>query len=230
MARLATLLGEDHVLWEVTGLCHDLDFEATADDRGRHGLLTAEWLEDDLPNVALSAIRSHDHRTGMMSDTALALALKLADAVAVGELDIGRDAMLEALSAASPIDRLDEALSARPYLPQLIIQPAVELSIPCWRLQQYAGPLQSNDRFEDHSPLSQKFEIGRRQPAPKGGEQTDRSAEFANQSCRLPIILGMVMNASYWGDLGGCPWLTSYFCTVLPAAENQRSLESCRPK
>jgi HD superfamily phosphodiesterase len=130
MARLATLLGEDHVLWEITGLCHDLDFEATADNRSRHGLLAAEWLEDDLPNVALSAIRSHDHRTGIISDTVLALALKLADAVAVGELDIGRDAMLAALSAASPINRLEEALSARPYLPQLITQPAVELSIP----------------------------------------------------------------------------------------------------
>ena len=130
MARLATMLGEDCVLWEVVGLCHDLDFEATADDRSRHGLLAAEWLEDDLPEVALLAIRSHDHRTGIISNTALALALKLADAVAIGELDIGRDAMIEALSAVSPTDRLEEALSARPYLPLLIIQPAVELSIP----------------------------------------------------------------------------------------------------
>lgn len=130
MARLATMLGEDHVLWEVTGLCHDLDFEATADDRSRHGLLTAEWLEDDLPNVALVAIQSHDHRTGIISETALALALKLADAVAVGELDIGREAMVKALSAASPIDRLEEALSARPYLPQLITRPADALSVP----------------------------------------------------------------------------------------------------
>ncbi|WEJ56718.1 HD domain-containing protein [Devosia sp. FJ2-5-3] len=130
MARLAPMLGEDSMLWEVIGLVHDLDFDATAGDRSRHGLLTAEWLEDDLPDVALLAIRSHDHRTGIISETALALALKLADAVAAGELDIGREGMVEALSAASPIDRLEEVLSARPYLPKLIVQPATELLIP----------------------------------------------------------------------------------------------------
>lgn len=129
MAQFARMRGEDQLLWEVTGLCHDLDFEATADDRSRHGLLAAEWLQNDLPEVALLAIQSHDHRTGITSNTALALALKLADAVAVGELDVGRDAMVEALGAVSSLDRLEETLSARPYLPQLIIQPAAELSI-----------------------------------------------------------------------------------------------------
>lgn len=130
MAHLATLFGEDQLLWEVTGLCHDLDFEATADDRSRHGLLAAEWLQKDLPTVALLAIQSHDHRTGITSNTTLALALKLADAVAVGELDVGRDAIAEALGAASPHDRLKEILSARPYLPQLITRPAAQLSVP----------------------------------------------------------------------------------------------------
>jgi len=90
MDHLAKLLGEDHVHWEVTGLCHDLDFEVTAEDRSRHGLLAAEWLRDELPDVALVAIQSHDHRTGILSETKLALALKLADAIAVGELDVGR--------------------------------------------------------------------------------------------------------------------------------------------
>lgn len=41
MAKLAEALGEDRILWEVTGLCHDLDFEETADDRSRHGIVTA---------------------------------------------------------------------------------------------------------------------------------------------------------------------------------------------
>jgi len=129
MDHLAKLLGEDHVLWEVTGLCHDLDFEVTAEDRSRHGLLAAEWLRDELPDVALVAIQSHDHRTGILSETKLALALKLADAIAVGELDVGRDAMIVALSAASPLDRLEAVLSARPYLPELITQPAEQLSM-----------------------------------------------------------------------------------------------------
>lgn len=129
MYHFAKLLGEDLVLWEVTGLCHDLDFEATAEDRSQHGLLAAEWLRNDLPDVALLAIQSHDHRTGISSETKLALAHKLADAIAVGELDVGRDAMTVALSAASPLDRLTETLSARPYLPELITQPAQKLPI-----------------------------------------------------------------------------------------------------
>lgn len=143
MAHFARILGEDQLLWELTGLCHDLDFEATADDRSRHGLLTAELLQDDLPKVALLAIQSHDHRTGITSDTTLALALKLADAVAVGELDVGRDAMVEALGAASSLDRLEETLAARPYLPQLITQPSAALSI---RLEDVASICRTGPR------------------------------------------------------------------------------------
>jgi urease gamma subunit len=129
MAHLARMLGEDQLLWELTGLCHDLDFEATFNDRSRHGLRAAEWLENDLPNVALLAIQSHDHRTGITSDTTLALALKLADAVAVGELDVGRGAVVEALRAAPSLDRLEQTLSARPCLPLLIVKSAAKLSI-----------------------------------------------------------------------------------------------------
>lgn len=130
MAKLAEALEEDRLLWEVTGLCHDLDFEETAEDRSRHGMVTAEWLKDDLPATALLAIQSHDHRTGVSSESPLSVALRLADAVAVGELDIGREEMVQALCGASPVDRLGEVLAERPYLAKLIIGPADELSIP----------------------------------------------------------------------------------------------------
>lgn len=130
MMRFAETLGEDSALWEVTGLCHDLDFEATAADRSRHGMLTAEWLRDDLPEVALVAIQAHDHRTGIRAETKLADALKLADAVAVGELEVGRDAMLGCLSAVDPFEPLEKALSSRPYLAGLIIRSAGNLSLP----------------------------------------------------------------------------------------------------
>jgi hypothetical protein len=129
MRRFAEVLGEDHSLWEVTGLCHDLDFEQTAADRSRHGMLTAEWLKDDLPDGALQAIQSHDHRTGIRSESNLAEALRLADAVAVGELDVGRTAMLTALSANDPFQSLEQILLTRPYLTSLIIGPAKKLSI-----------------------------------------------------------------------------------------------------
>jgi hypothetical protein len=129
MKQLADLLNEDSVLWEITGICHDLDFDRTKTDRRRHGMLAAEWLEHDLPSVALLAIQSHDHRTGVLSDTALADALKLADALAVGELDIGRSAMLEALACGDPIACLNQALVQRPYLTPMILDNANKLSI-----------------------------------------------------------------------------------------------------
>ncbi|MHC1551280.1 hypothetical protein [Phyllobacterium sp. K27] len=129
MKQLANILNEDSVLWEITGICHDLDFDQTKADRRRHGMLAAEWLEQDLPPVALLAIQSHDHRTGVLSDTTLADALKLADALAVGELDIGRSAMLEALASGEPIASLDHALAQRPYLAPMILDNANKLSI-----------------------------------------------------------------------------------------------------
>ena len=72
MRKLAKQLGEDADLWEVVGICHDFDEEVTRADRSKHGLLTAEWLADDLPVAALDAIKAHDHRTGFVSDTPLA--------------------------------------------------------------------------------------------------------------------------------------------------------------
>lgn len=129
MRQFADLLDEDSVLWEITGICHDLDFNQTKADRRRHGMLAAEWLEQDLPPVALLAIQSHDHWTGVLSDTVLADALKLADALAVGELDIGRTAMLEALASGDPIACLNQALVQRPFLTPMILGNANKLSI-----------------------------------------------------------------------------------------------------
>jgi predicted hydrolase (HD superfamily) len=40
MRQLADRLGADGDLWEIVGLCHDLDFFKTCDDRSQHGLLT----------------------------------------------------------------------------------------------------------------------------------------------------------------------------------------------
>lgn len=79
MRRLSGLCRGDAVLWAVTGLLHDLDIYETAENRSRHGMVAAEWSFQLLPDVALDAIRAHDHRTGVRSDTSLAQALKLAD-------------------------------------------------------------------------------------------------------------------------------------------------------
>ena len=60
MRRLAEHLSEDVEYWGLTGLVHDLDYNETKDDEGRHAYLTCEWLaEYDLPEEMQSAIIAH---------------------------------------------------------------------------------------------------------------------------------------------------------------------------
>jgi putative nucleotidyltransferase with HDIG domain len=60
MKHLARHFGEDEKLWALAGLLHDLDYDQTADDFPRHGLVTADILkETDVPEEAIYAIKSH---------------------------------------------------------------------------------------------------------------------------------------------------------------------------
>jgi len=60
MRKLAQRFGEDEGMWGLVGLLHDLDYDQTADDFPRHGILTAEILQEtDLPEEAIYAIKSH---------------------------------------------------------------------------------------------------------------------------------------------------------------------------
>ncbi len=60
MRRLAGHFGEDEENWGLAGLLHDLDYDQTADDFPRHGLMTVEMLEGEgLPEDILYAIKSH---------------------------------------------------------------------------------------------------------------------------------------------------------------------------
>jgi putative nucleotidyltransferase with HDIG domain len=83
MAALAEELGEDAGLWETVGLLHDLDYDQTRLDTSRHGVLGAEVLKGRLPEEALHAIASHDHRSGVKPETLLDHSLILADALAI---------------------------------------------------------------------------------------------------------------------------------------------------
>ena len=60
MRALAQHFGENEDLWGLTGLLHDLDYPATAENAARHGLDTAEMLAGQLPDEALTAIRAHN--------------------------------------------------------------------------------------------------------------------------------------------------------------------------
>ena len=54
MVGLAERLGEDEESWALAGLVHDMDYEDTVDDPERHGLVSAEMLDEH----GLSARRS----------------------------------------------------------------------------------------------------------------------------------------------------------------------------
>ena len=119
MRELASVFTADDDLWEITGLCHDLDFFVTSDDWSKHGLLTIRWLAGRLPDEALQAIAAHDHRTGVRSDTLIADMLNLADAVAVIEKRFGRDLFQQAHNG-DPYITLRNHLDDRAYLADIL--------------------------------------------------------------------------------------------------------------
>ncbi len=119
MKRLAAHLEDDPLVWELVGLCHDLDFRVTEQQREQHGLITALWLAGELPPEALDAIKAHDHRTGFTADTGIAAALKLADACAI-MLDMIGEGARDVLRSPDPWPGLAGKLSGRPYLAGIV--------------------------------------------------------------------------------------------------------------
>jgi predicted hydrolase (HD superfamily) len=115
MRQLARTFVADEDLWEIVGLCHDLDFFRTRNDPSRHGLLTIELLGDRIPPEAQRAIASHDHRTGVQADTLLADALKIADVIAVIDAKLGRRTLSD-VDRTYPLTTLRRLLPDRPYL------------------------------------------------------------------------------------------------------------------
>jgi hypothetical protein len=122
MAVLAGGLGGTRGLWETVGVLHDLDYDQTKDDRSKHGVLAANVLRGKLPEEALYAVMSHDHRAGFTPFSKLDHSLVYADALAVlaeeGGLEkpVTGEALetaLTRLSAEKPWIR--ETLEAYPY-------------------------------------------------------------------------------------------------------------------
>jgi hypothetical protein len=81
-----------------------------------------------LPPEALAAIEAHDHRTGVVSETPIAAALKLADVLAVIGAELG-DRTAGALSASDAIAAVERKFPARPYVARMLMENAGRLSI-----------------------------------------------------------------------------------------------------
>ncbi len=60
MSALANHFQEDEPLWSLTGLLHDLDYDQTAKDPDKHGMVTADMLEEmDVDDRMVYAVRAH---------------------------------------------------------------------------------------------------------------------------------------------------------------------------
>ena len=81
MRGLAERLGEDPDLWEAVGMLHDIDYEEVGDDWDRHGLVSAQMVADALPDEALHAIKAHNPRTGVETQSRMDVALIATDAL-----------------------------------------------------------------------------------------------------------------------------------------------------
>lgn len=61
MVGLAGRLGEDAESWALAGLLHDLDYEQTADDPDRHGLVSADMLQElGICEEIIHAVKAHN--------------------------------------------------------------------------------------------------------------------------------------------------------------------------
>ena len=118
MAVLAGGLGGSRGLWETVGVLHDVDYDQTAEDLSKHGVLAANMLRGRLPEEALYAVMSHDHRTGFRPFSKLDHSLVFADALAVlaEEGGLEKPVTEEALEAA--LTRVSEE---KPWIREVLV-------------------------------------------------------------------------------------------------------------
>lgn len=82
MRGLARRFGEDEEKWGITGLLHDIDYEATKGDPYKHSLIGAEWLKElGFDNEIVHAVKAHNERHGVERNTLLSKSLWAADPV-----------------------------------------------------------------------------------------------------------------------------------------------------
>jgi putative nucleotidyltransferase with HDIG domain len=81
MEALAEYLNEDGSLWALTGLVHDIDYEKTAKNFEKHGIIAEEILKGKVPDETLRAIKAHNHEhSGVMPKSRLDKGLIASDA------------------------------------------------------------------------------------------------------------------------------------------------------
>jgi len=115
MKKMAEQFGENTELWELVGMLHDIDYEETANDFSRHGLVSAEMVKDLLPEEGLVAIKAHNEMTGFSPKSCMDISLYAADALS-GMIVAGalvRPTKLEGMKAKSIRKRMKDKSFAR---------------------------------------------------------------------------------------------------------------------
>lgn len=82
MRGLAEHFGEDSEHWGLTGLLHDIDYEATKETPELHSLKGAQMLEElRMPEDMVQSVKAHNYTHGLPRVTLLDKALYAADPV-----------------------------------------------------------------------------------------------------------------------------------------------------
>ena len=82
MKGLAKKLGKDEKVWEITGILHDIDYDKTANQPEKHGLVAEEILKGKVSEEVIHAIKAHNfEHTGIIPKTDMEKALVAADAL-----------------------------------------------------------------------------------------------------------------------------------------------------
>lgn len=82
MIGLAKKFGQDETTWGLAGLLHDVDYEITADEPAKHGLVAEDILkEHNLSDEIIHSIKSHNPQTGVELISLMDKALFCADPI-----------------------------------------------------------------------------------------------------------------------------------------------------
>jgi len=139
MRGMAERFGEDPDLWEAVGILHDVDYETFGDDFSRHGAVSADMVQDLLPEDAVNAIRRHNPLTGHEPETRFDISLLVADGISgmIVANALVRPTKLDGMKAKSIKKRMKDKSFARQVSRENIMR-CEEIGLPFSEFAQIA--------------------------------------------------------------------------------------------
>lgn len=139
MRGMAERFGEDPDLWEAVGILHDVDYETFGDDFSRHGAVSADMVQDLLPEDAVNAVRRHNPLTGHEPETRFDISLLVADGISgmIVANALVRPTKLDGMKAKSIKKRMKDKSFARQVSRENIMR-CEEIELPFSEFAQIA--------------------------------------------------------------------------------------------